>query len=82
METKFGLLEKVFYLNTAECKILPAQVKGIRIIPTEVSKDESGADRLDGSVVLYETFDGPVLAERECFASEDECKAFFRDFFA
>lgn len=81
MEVKFGLLEKVFFFNTAECKISSDIVKKIQVVPTGVSKDESGNDRLDGFIVLYETVNGPVLAEQECYASEGECFEAYRQFF-
>lgn len=82
METKFNICDKVAYFNTAECKVMTAEVKGIRVIPTGISKDENGENKLDGAVVLYETVDGPVLAEQECFASEAECFEAYRKFFS
>ncbi len=81
MEIKYSICDKVAYFNTADRKVATAEVKGIRVIPTGISKDKDGNNVLDGFVVLYETFDGPVLAENECFASVEECKAFYRDFF-
>lgn len=82
MEIKYKICDKVFYLNTAERKIVSAEIKGVRVIPTGISKDAKGRNKLEGSAVLYETFEGPVLAEQECFASEKECAETFRKVFA
>lgn len=81
METIFNICDKVVYFNTAECKVATAEVKGIRVIPTGISKDEKGNNVLDGSVVLYETFDGLVLSEKECFCDEASCRAHYKEFF-
>lgn len=81
MEIKFNICDKVAYFNTAECKVMTAEVKSIRVIPTGISKDENGENKLDGAVVLYETMDGPVLAEQECFRTEDECLARYKEYF-
>jgi len=81
METRFNICDKVVYFNTAEERIATAEIKGIRVIPTGVSQDEAGNRKLDGSVVLYETFDGPVLAEKECFKTEAECRVWYFEFF-
>ena len=81
METKFGILDKVVYFNTAECKIATDEVKRIQVMPTGISKDEKGGNVLDGYVVLYEMMEGVVLSEKECFASEEECRARYREFF-
>lgn len=72
METKFKICDKVVYLNTASGKFETVEIKGIRIVPTGISKDTEGADVLDGYVVLYEPFEGPILAESEVFATEAE----------
>ena len=81
MEIKFGICEKVFYFNTAECKVMSAEVKGAQVVPTGISKSESGENVLDGAVVLYQTFEGPVLSEQECFRSEEECQAWYKEYF-
>ena len=82
IEVKFSPCDEVVYFNTAERKVMRAEVKSVRVIPTAISKDENGVNKLVGSVVLYETVDGPVLAESECFASEDECREVYRKIFA
>lgn len=79
---KFGICDKVVFFNTADCKVVTAVVKGIQIVPTGISKNEKGENVLDGYVVLYQTFDGPVLSEQECFGSEEECLEAYRKFFA
>lgn len=81
METKYSICDKVAFFNTTERKVMTAEVKGVQIVPTGISKNEKGENVLGGYVVLYQTFDGPILAEPECFDSEEACKAFYRDFF-
>ena len=70
----FSICDKGVYLNTATRKFDTAVIKGIQIVPTGISKDEEGEDVLDGSVVLYQTKEGPMLTEAEVFASEEEAK--------
>lgn len=82
MEIKFGICEKVWYFNTAECKVAMDEVKRVQVIPTGISKSSDGENVLDGYLVLYETMNGPVLTEQECFASEEECRKRYREFFA
>ena len=72
---KYDICSKVFFLNTASAKIERAEVKGVQVIPTGISKSADGENVLDGCVVLYQTVEGPVLAEDECFATEEECRA-------
>lgn len=79
IEIKFGICEKVFYFNTATRRIEKAEVKGIQVVPTGVSKGEDGENRLDGYVVLYSTVEGAVLSGEEVFASEDECRGALRE---
>lgn len=76
---KFGICDKVWYLNTAEGRYDSAEVRRIQVVPTGVSKDERGENVLDGSVVLYETLEGPVLTGGEVFASEEEARVFWRE---
>lgn len=78
-EVKFDICSRVYYLNTASAKIEQEEIKGIQIVPTGISKDEAGRSVLDGKVVLYQTVDGPVLAECEVFATEDECRTFWQN---
>ena len=82
IEVKFGICDKVVYFNTAECKVMTAVVKGIQVVPTGISKNEKGENVLDGYAVLYQTFEGPVLSEQECFESEDKCLEAYRKIFA
>ena len=63
IEIKFGILDRVVYLNTATARFETAVVKGIRVVPTGIHKDESGVDVLDGYVVLYEVFETAVDAK-------------------
>ena len=81
MEIKYNICDKVAYFNTAECKVMTAEVKSVRVLPRGIKKDEAGNNVLEGVVVLYETVDGPMLAEQECFASVEECIAKYREFF-
>lgn len=82
MEIKYNICDKIAYFNTAECKVMTAEVKSIRVLPRGIKKDEAGNNVLEGVVVLYETVDGPVLAEQECFASVQECFEAYRKFFS
>ena len=82
IEIKYGICDEVVYFNTAECSIVKVVVKGIQVVPTGISKDAEGKDVLDGYVVLYQTKDGPVLAESEVFGTEEECREKYREFFA
>lgn len=81
IEVKFDLLSEVVYFNTAKGMVEKAKVKGVQIVPTGISKDEKGEDVLEGFVVLYQTMEGVMLSEQECFASEGECKEFYRKLF-
>lgn len=71
-ELKFRICDEVWYFNTASRKVEKAVVKGIQVIATGISVGEDGRDRLDGDLVLYQTKEGPVLAETEVFASKEE----------
>lgn len=82
MTTKFNICDKVFFFNTAECRVEKVEIKGIRIIATGISKNESGESVLDGSIVLYETVNGPVLAESECFADEQSLRKHYLGVFS
>ena len=75
MEIKFQICDKVYYLTTRTRRVDVAEVKGIQVIPTGISKDTDGNNVLDGCVVLYQTVEGPTLAESECFRSAEEAKA-------
>ena len=81
MEIKFNICDKVVYFNTAEGRVATAEVKAIRVIPTAVSKDADGNNVLESKVVLYETVEGPILTETECFESADACREFYKAFF-
>lgn len=70
----YKICDKVVYLNTASGRFESVEIKGIQVVPTGISKDENGENVLDGQVVLYQTVDGPVLAETEVFASEEEAR--------
>lgn len=77
METKYSICDKLVFLNTAEGRFEESTVKGIQIIPTGVSKDEAGEDRLDGSIVLYQMSEGLTLTENEVFRSAEEAKEYY-----
>lgn len=81
IKVRFSPCDKVYYFNTAECKVVKEEIKSARVIPVAVSKTEAGENKLDKYVVLYETAQGPVLADSECFATKEECVAFFKEFF-
>lgn len=71
-EMKFRICDEVWYFNTASRRVEKVLVEGIRVVPTGISTGEDGKERLDGDVVLYQTKDGPVLADSEVFASREE----------
>lgn len=81
MEVKFNICDEVFFFNTASCAVEKGEIKGIQVVPTGISKDAEGKNKLDGSMVLYSLMDGPVLAETEVFGSKEDCLAHYRDFF-
>lgn len=70
---KFNICDEVFFFNTASCQIEKAEIKGIQVIPTGISKDTEGKNKLDGSIVVYSMVNGPVLAETEVFGTKEEC---------
>lgn len=79
IEVKFEPCSRVWFFNTVTRNVEPAEVKRIQIVPTAVSKNESGENVLDGYAVLYETLDGPVLSGAEAFGSEYDCKKVLAD---
>ncbi len=79
VEIKFGLLDKVVYLNTAAMRFEESAVKGIRVIPTGISKNEAGEDVLDGYEVLYQLKNDVVLSSQEIFASEEQARERYRE---
>lgn len=81
MKTRFDICAEVVWFNTAARKFDTGEVKGIQIVPTGISKDEAGKDRLDGYEVLYKLDSGLVLAESEVFASEAEARESYVRFF-
>ena len=74
VEVKFNICDKVYFLNTATWTIESDTVKGVQIVPTGISKSESGEDVLDGSQVLYMMNEFGALASDEVFSTEDEVK--------
>ncbi len=75
----YSICDKVWYLNTATGRYDSAEVKRVQVVATGISKDEQGNNVLDGSIVLYETLEGPTLAECEVFASEDDARAYWKN---
>lgn len=75
----FKICDKVFYLNTVTRKLEELEIKGVRIAPTGISKDKDGNNVLDGQIVLYETVNGPVLAETEVFADKESAKKAWKE---
>lgn len=78
-EVKFRITDKVVYLNTVTRKLEELEVKGIRVVATGISKDEDGNNILDGDMVLYETVNGPTLAESEVFADKESAKKAWKE---
>lgn len=79
MEIRFGLLDRVVYLNGATLKFEEGVVKDVRIIPTGISKNEKGEDVLDGYEVLYQLQNGLVLSSQEVYDSEGQARERYRE---
>lgn len=79
VDIEFGLLEKVVYLNSATLTVEEGVVKGIRVVPTGISKDSEGNDVLDGYEVLYQLMNDIVLTSREVFQGKEQLLARYRD---
>lgn len=79
VDIEFGLLEKVVYLNCATMTIEEGVVKGIRVVPTSISKDAEGKDVLDGYEVLYQLMNDIVLTSREVFQGKEQLLARYRE---
>lgn len=82
IQTKFDLLQKVYFFNATEEKIQEETVTGINIVPTASHHNEEGVEVLDKFVILYKTKVGFNLAENEAFATREECKAKYAELFA
>lgn len=81
MKTKFDILDTIFWFNTALRRFESGQVRGIRIMPTDMHKDESGKDILDGYAVLYQTEGSQAVFENEAFETEEQAREFYCAFF-
>ena len=79
IEVKYGLLDKVVYFNGATMKFENDTVRDVRIMPTGISKNESGEDVLDGYEILYQLTSGVVLTSKEVFDSAEEGLARYRE---
>ena len=75
MEIKYSITDEVVFFNTVSGKLETAEIKSIRVVPTGISKDKQGKNVLDGCVVLYDTVNGPTLAESEVFPDKETAKA-------
>lgn len=75
MEIKYSITDEVVFFNPMSGKLETAEIKSIRVVPTGISKDKQGKNVLDGCVVLYDTVNGPTLAEREVFLDKETAKA-------
>ena len=79
MGTKFGLFDKVFFLDTARSTVSEAVVEGIRIMATDVVTSEAGEPILKAWAVVYHMKGGYALAETECFSSAEECRKHWQE---
>jgi len=75
MEIRFSICDKVVFFNTVTGKLETAEIKSVRVVPTGISKSDKGENVLDGCAVLYETVNGPTLAESEVFPDKETAKA-------
>lgn len=72
METKFNILDKVVWFNTATRKMETGIVRGIQVIPTGMHRDENGEDILDSAMVMYQLDNKMTIAESEAFPTEED----------
>lgn len=71
----YKICDKVTYFNTVTRKLETVEIRGMKIVATGISKDEKGENVLDGQIVLYETVNGPTLAETEVWPDKETAKA-------
>lgn len=79
MNVRFSICDKVVFLNTATRQLEEAEVESIRVIPTGIRKDVDGNNVLEGHVVLYNTVNGPTLADSEVFADKESARAAWKE---
>lgn len=79
IEIKYGLFDKVVYLNGATMKFETGSVRDIRIFPTAISKSAEGEEVLDGYDVVYKLDSGLVLTSGEVFDSEEQARQRYRE---
>ena len=72
MVTKFNILDKVVWFNTATRKMETGVVRGIQVIPTGMHRDEDGNDILDSAMVMYQLDNKMTIAETEAFPTEED----------
>lgn len=71
----FKICDKVVFFNTVTRKLETAEIRSIRVIAKGIAKSEQGENVLEGQVVLYETVNGPTLAETEVWPDADTARA-------
>lgn len=81
IEIKFQICDEVVYFNTAAMRFEKGVVKGIQVVPTGISTDEEGRRRLDGCEVLYSLESGLVLTAAEAFATEEDARDHYTEYF-
>jgi len=79
IEVKYGLFDRVVYLNGATLKFESGQVLDIRILPTAISKNADGEDVLDAYDVVYKLDNGLVLASAEVYDSEEQARERYKE---
>jgi len=79
IEIKYGLFDKVVYLNGATMKFETGKVRDIRIIPTSVSTNAEGEEVLESYDVIYKLDSGLMLTSGEVFDSEEQVRQRYRE---
>lgn len=79
IEIKYGIFDRVVYLNTSTLKFETGKVADIRVMPTGISKDENGEDILDSYDILYKLDNGIVLTSAEVYGSEEQARERIRE---
>lgn len=81
MVTKFDILDKVVWFNTATKKMETGVVRGIQVVPTGMHRDEAGNDILDSAVVMYQLDSKVAISEPEAFSTEEQALEHYREVF-
>ena len=79
MVTKFDILDRVVWFNTAECRMQSDVVRGIQVIPTGIHRDAEGQEVLDSVAVVYQLESKVNIFETEAFSTEEQALEHYRE---